>query len=259
MSSPIVSDHTSEEMYLDPGMMIWLSDVSVRYRAPDQKYGTFKEFVIRRLQGRVEYREFWALKGVSLEVRSGEVYGIIGVNGAGKSTLLKVVSRVLKPVEGRVVVKGYVAPLLELGAGFHPELTGRENVYLNGSLLGHSQEQIDQKFDRILEFADIGSFIEAPIRTYSTGMVARLGFAVATAWDPDVLIIDEVLAVGDEAFQEKCRSRIEHFRDRGVTVLLVSHNLALIEGLCQRAAWLDHGEFKVCGDPSEVVSAYRQG
>jgi ABC-type polysaccharide/polyol phosphate transport system ATPase subunit len=209
------------------------------------------------LQGRVNHRDFWALQEIDLDIRRNEVFGIVGRNGAGKSTLLKVVSRVLRPTRGRVRVRGNVAPLLELGAGFHPELTGRENVFLNGTLLGHPQGEIMERYSQIEDFADIGSFIDAPLRTYSTGMVARLGFAVATAWQPDILILDEVLTVGDEAFQKKCYGRILSFREYGSTVMLVSHNAELVKSMCQRAAWIEQGIIKAIGAPDEVVDMYR--
>jgi ABC-type polysaccharide/polyol phosphate transport system ATPase subunit len=180
------------------------------------------------------------------------------VNGAGKSTLLKVVARVLRPTIGRVIVRGRVAPLLELGAGFHQELTGQENIYLNGALLGFSHSEMQDKYDQIVDFAELGQFINAPIRTYSSGMYARLGFAVATASEPDVLIVDEVLSVGDEAFQKKCMARIEAFRQRGAAILLVSHSMPMIELMCQRAAWLDHGALKAIGEPLQVIQAYRE-
>ena len=241
-----------------PEVTIRLDKVSVRYRVPHERIGTFKEYAIRTLQRRVNHDEFWALRGVSLEVRRGEVFGIIGRNGAGKSTLLKVVSQVLRPTEGRVWLRGQVAPLLELGGGFHPELTGRENVFLNGTLLSHSRREVEARFEPIVDFAELGEFIDAPLRTYSTGMVARLGFAVATAWEPDILILDEVLAVGDEAFQRKCQARMRAFRDNGATVLMVSHNAATVHAMCQRALWLDHGAVRALGVAVEVVTQYQQ-
>jgi lipopolysaccharide transport system ATP-binding protein len=242
---------------------IRLENVSVRYRVPQERIGTFKEYMIRWLQRKVQYRSFWALRDVDLSVQKGEVFGLIGKNGAGKSTLLKLISRVLRPTLGRVWVKGQVAPLLEIGAGFHPELTGRENVLLNGAMLGYTRVEMTRKFDRIVDFAELWDFIDMPLRTYSSGMWARLGFAVATDAQPDVLIIDEVLSVGDEAFQRKSVERIDSFRGQGTTILLVSHNLELIENMCQRAAWLDHGKVMVAGQAGSVVRQYleqvRQG
>jgi ABC-2 type transport system ATP-binding protein len=235
-----------------------LEDVGVRYRVPNERISTFKEYMIRRIQGKVKHREFWALKDVNLSIPKGEVFGFIGHNGAGKSTLLKLVARVLKPTLGRVIVRGQVAPLLEVGAGFHGELTGRENVYLNGALLGFSYQEMERKFSRIVDFAELWDFIDAPMRTYSTGMWARLGFAVATDSQPDVLIVDEVLAVGDEAFQRKSFERIIQFRDGGATILMVSHNLVMVESLCHRIAWLDHGVVKKIGDTSQIIQEYRQ-
>ena len=239
--------------------VIRLENVSVRYRLPEERIGTFKEYMIRLLQKRVRYNSFFTLNNVNIDIKKGEIFGFIGRNGAGKSTLLKVVSRVLVPTEGRVWIKGWVSPLLELGAGFHPELTGRENVFLNGTLLGHSRREIEEHMDEILEFSELGAFIDAPLRTYSSGMIARLGFAVATTWKPEILILDEVLSVGDEAFQLKCQKRMEGFRNERVTSLLVTHNMQVVQSLCSRAAWIDHGVIKVVGTPEEVIKAYRKG
>lgn len=235
-----------------------IEDVSVRYRVPHERIGTFKEYIIRRLQQRVTHDVFWALHQVDLEIRQGEVFGIIGRNGAGKSTLLKVVARVLRPTTGRVWVRGRVAPLLEFGAGFHAELTGRENVFLNGTLLGFSRRDMQAKFDRIVDFAELWEFIDAPLRTYSSGMVARLGFAIATDVKPDVLIVDEVLAVGDEAFQRKSAARMQAFREQGATILLVTHNMANVRAMCQRAAWLDHGVVRAVGVAEKIATLYQQ-
>ena len=237
---------------------IRLENASVQYRVPNERIGTFKEYVIRLVQGKVRFNSFLALNDVSFNVYKGEVFGLIGPNGAGKSTLLKVIARVLRPTEGRVLVKGRVAPLLEFGAGFHPELTGRENVYLNGAMLGFSQEEMNAKFEGIVDFAELWDFIDAPLRTYSSGMWARLGFSVATDVDPEILIIDEVLSVGDEAFQRKSKERINQFRDRGATIMFVSHNMAMIENMCQRAAWLDQGKLKAIGESPDVIAAYRE-
>ncbi|MDP1541290.1 MAG: ABC transporter ATP-binding protein [Moraxellaceae bacterium] len=239
--------------------VINLQNISVRYRLPEERIGTLKEYAIRVLQRRLGYKSFLALKNVNLEIKRGETFGIIGRNGAGKSTLLKVISRVLIPTEGRIQIRGLVSPLLELGAGFHPELTGRENVFLNGTLLGHSREEIKDRLDAIVEFAELGNFIEAPIRTYSTGMVARLGFAVATAWKPDILILDEVLSVGDEAFQQKCKAKINEFRSGEVTTILVTHAMQTMQSLCTRAVWLDQGQIRTTGKVQDVISAYRSG
>jgi ABC-type polysaccharide/polyol phosphate transport system ATPase subunit len=235
---------------------ILLDTVSVRYIAPGERIGSFKEYAIRRLQGRVDFRVVWALREVSLSIGVGEVFGIIGRNGAGKSTLLKVLARVLRPTSGRVVVRGRVAPLLELGSGFHVELTGRENVYLNGMLLGMSAADLDRLYPEIVEFAEIGEFIDAPLRTYSTGMVTRLGFAVATAQRPEILLLDEVLSVGDIGFQEKCKARIDDFRRQGTTIILISHSPQLLRDTCARAAWLDHGHLRGSGAVDDVLAAY---
>ncbi|MCL4487312.1 MAG: ABC transporter ATP-binding protein [Chloroflexi bacterium] len=235
-----------------------IEHVSVRYRVPREQLGTFKEYAIRRLQRRIHHEEFWALRDVSFAVGRGEVVGIIGPNGAGKSTLMKVIARVLRPTAGRVVVRGNVAPLLEFGAGFHPELTGRENVFLNGVLLGFTRNEMRAKFDQIVDFAELWDFIDAPLRTYSTGMVARLGFAIATDIKPDILIVDEALSVGDESFQRKSAARMTAFCDQGATILLVTHNMPSILSMCRRVLWLDHGAVRSEGDVSQVVSEYKQ-
>jgi ABC-type polysaccharide/polyol phosphate transport system ATPase subunit len=238
--------------------VISLEKASVRYRVPQERIGTFKEYIIRRLQGKVKHRAFWALDDVSFGVQRGEVFGLIGQNGAGKSTLLKLVARVLQPSTGRVLVAGKVAPLLETGAGFHPELTGRENIYLNGAMLGFTRQEMAKKFNDIVDFAELWDFIDAPMRTYSSGMWARLGFAVATDVDANVLIVDEILSVGDDSFQRKSSERIEAFREKGVTILLVTHNMSLVKKICQRAAWLDQGKLIEIGSVEMVVDRYLQ-
>ena len=236
---------------------IVLDNVSVRYRAPEQVIGSFKEYAIQILKRNVRFREFKALNNVDLQAFEGEILGIIGRNGAGKSTLLKVISRVLIPTEGRVRIRGHVSPLLELGAGFHPELTGRENIFLNGTLLGHTRREIEARLPEIIEFAELGAFIDSPLRTYSSGMAARLGFSVATAWKPEILILDEILSVGDERFRQKCQLRMKDYRDQGTTILLVTHDSNTVETLCSRAVWLDHGQNKAMGSSTEVVGMYR--
>jgi ABC-type polysaccharide/polyol phosphate transport system ATPase subunit len=237
--------------------VIRLEDVSVRYRAPEERLRTFKEYAIRRLQRRVRFKDFYALSHIDLEVYPGEILGIIGRNGAGKSTMLKVISRVLVPTQGRVYLRGRISPLLELAAGFHPELTGRENVMLNGTLLGHSIQEIDDRFDGIVSFSELGDFMEAPVRTYSSGMASRLGFAVATAWLPEILLVDEVLSVGDEAFRHKCQARMLEFRESGTTVVMVSHDLIAVGELCGRVAWLERGRIRMMGSAADVIAAYK--
>lgn len=240
-----------------PQPMIQLENVSVDYRLPSERIGTFKEYAIRKLQRKIRINKFSALKGVNLQVNQGEVFGLIGNNGAGKSTMLKVISKVLKPTTGRVVIYGKIAPLLELGAGFHPELSGRENVFLNGSLLGYSRAEMEVVFDDIVEFSELSQFIDSPVRAYSSGMFARLGFAVATAHVPEILILDEILSVGDEAFQRKCNNRMKSFQQAGTTVLMVSHALDTLEGMCDRLAWIDHGKILKIDEPRKVIAAYR--
>lgn len=236
--------------------VIIFDSVSVMYRVPHERVSGIKEYTIRRLQRRLAYEEFWAVKDVSFSVSKGDVFGIVGRNGAGKSTMLKVMARVLHPTTGRVVMYGKVAPLLELGGGFHQELSGRENVYLNMALLGYARARTNELFDAIVDFAEIKDFIDSPIRTYSTGMVARLGFAVATSIRPDILLVDEVLSVGDTSFQEKCLARMFSFQEQGTTIVIVSHSMATIENFCDRALWLDKGEIQSIGSVSEVIDHY---
>lgn len=235
---------------------VLLEDVSVVYRVPREMVSGIKEFAIRFMQRRLAYEEFWALKGVSFNVNRGEVFGVIGRNGSGKSTMLKVMARVLQPTRGRIVTRGRLAPLLELGAGFHPELTGRENVFLNMALLGFTRKESEQLLPSIMDFAEIHDFIDAPIRTYSTGMVARLGFSVATSRRPEILLVDEVLSVGDGPFQEKCIDRMRSYQSMGSTIVIVSHSMPVIEAFCSRALLLDHGRVVAAGDVKDVVSQY---
>ena len=241
---------------LSNSVVIQLENVGVRYRVSTERISHFKEYAIRWLQHRIKQRDFWALKDINLSIYKGETFGLIGSNGAGKSTTLKLVARVFRPTIGRVVVRGVVAPLLEFGAGFHPELTGRENIYLNGAVMGFTRKEMEKKVERIMDFAELGDFIDVPMRTYSSGMWTRLGFAVTTDVDADILIIDEVLSVGDEAFQRKSTRRLQDFRKKGVTTLLVSHDMKTIKKMCNRAAWLDQGQIKAVGETEKVVSAY---
>lgn len=251
---PTASDLDPSQQAKAP--VILLEDVGVRYRLPSEKIPTLKEYVIRSLRGQVKHQTFWALQNINIEVYPGEVFGIIGPNGAGKSTLLKVVSRVLRPTKGRVRVVGKVAPLLELGAGFDFELTGRENIFLNGAILGFSKREMEKRVERIVEFAGLKDFIDAPLRTYSSGMVARLGFAVATDERPEILIVDEILSVGDTEFQTRSFERIQSFQAQGTTILLVTHDIGRVETMCQRAIFLSHGQIVASGSAAQVVDRY---
>ena len=221
-----------------------------------EKLSSLKEFAIRWLQKRVEIMDIWAVRRVSLSVREAEIFGIIGRNGAGKTTLLKVLSGLLQPTEGRVIVRGSIAPMLDLGAGFHPELTGRENTFLYGTMLGISKREIERAFDEIVDYAELEKFIDSPLRVYSTGMVARLGFSIATSQYADVLLVDEGLAVGDVHFQHKCLSRMQLFRERGATIILVTQALDIVQSTCDRAAWIDAGKLMEVGPVNGVVSKF---
>jgi len=233
-------------------------DVSLRYRLlAERGIVTLKEWVIRRLTSRMSYQELAALSGVSFATEQGRTLGIIGHNGAGKSTLLRIAGGILAPTEGEAIIRGRIAPVIELGLGFEGELSGRENVFFNGALLGRSRAEMQQRFDEIVEFSELGEFIEQPIRTYSTGMVARLAFAIATTVDAHILLLDEVMSVGDEHFRRKCQDRIDTFRQCGVTILVVSHDLDAIEKLCDDVLWLEHGRALALGPAAEVVAAYR--
>ena len=235
---------------------IRLDRVTLRYRMPRERIGSLKEYAIRRMQRGLYFEEFEALHEFDLVVPPGETLGVIGRNGAGKSTLFRLIARVLEPTAGRVVTVGRIAPLLELGLGLHGELTGRENILLQGALLGHSRAGMLRRMDSIVAWAELDQFIDAPIRTYSSGMVARLAFAVATDVDPDILLVDEALAVGDEAFQLKCHERIAAFRQGGKTVLLVSHALDQVRDNCRRAVWIDRGRVVSDGDSHSVTREY---
>ncbi len=238
-------------------MMIEVRDVSMHFRMANDRISSIKEYAIARLRGKLKYNEFEALKHVSFDVKRGEVMGLIGHNGAGKSTLLKVISGILKPTEGSVIVRGNVAPMLELGSGFDFDMTGRENIFLNGAILGYSEEFLKSKYEEIVAFSEIGPFIDMPLRNYSSGMVARLAFSVATVVVPEVLIVDEVLAVGDAEFQEKSRKRMMELMSGGTTVLFVSHNIEQIREMCSRVVWLEHGEVKAFGNTFEVCRTYK--
>ena len=237
-------------------MIIRANDISMRYLMTYDRIQSIKEYVVQLLRGKIKYEEFWALKNVSFEVDRGEVVGIIGHNGAGKSTLLKVISGILKPTGGSLEVHGNVVPMLELGSGFDHDLTGRENIFLNGSILGYSEKYLKEKYEQIVEFSELGKFIDVPIRNYSSGMLMRLAFSIATVVQPEILIVDEILAVGDAAFQEKSKARMLELMSGGTTVLFVSHSLEQIREMCDRVIWLEHGQIKAIGATKEICDAY---
>src|SRR5947207_7992581 len=237
---------------------ISVQDLGIAYRIYREKVSTLKEAVANRFRHLRTAEMFWALRHVSLSIAPGEAIALVGHNGSGKSTLLKTVAGVLEPSEGAVAARGRISPMIELGAGFDPELSGRDNIYLNGALLGFSRKQMEAKFQRIVDFSELGDFIDLPVKNYSSGMYARLGFAIAQDVEPDILIVDEVLAVGDERFQEKCKRRIQDFRGSGVTFVFVSHNLEGARELCPRAAVLHHGRLAFDGPIGQGWERYRE-
>ena len=240
-------------------MIICAKNISMCYMMTYDRIKSIKEYMVQLIKGKIKYEEFWALKDVSFEVQKGEVIGIIGHNGAGKSTLLKVISGILKPTGGELEVHGNIVPMLELGSGFDTDLTGRENIFLNGAILGYSEEYLKAKYEEIVAFSGLGKFIDVPIRNYSSGMLMRLAFSIATVVDPDILIVDEILAVGDADFQEKSKARMKEMMGGGTTVLFVSHSLEQIREMCDRVIWLDHGQVKMYGNTQEVCDAYEAG
>jgi homopolymeric O-antigen transport system ATP-binding protein len=237
---------------------IELQEVSLCYRLAKERIPSFKDYALHWIRGALTYEELWALRDVSLTIRRGESVGIIGKNGAGKSTLLKVISRVLKPSRGRIRVRGGVAPILDLGVGFDTELTGRENVFLNALLMGHSRREIDTRYDAIVDFSGLGDFMRTPVRNYSSGMMARLGFAIITEWIPSILILDEFLAVGDAHFAKKCQERLDRFRDAGTTLVLVSHIPESIQANCERCLWIEQGRLREDGPARELLTRYME-
>ena len=238
--------------------IIRVDHVSMNFRKNVNHATSMKEWVIAKLKGQLKYEDFFALNDVSFTVSTGEVVGIVGTNGSGKSTLLKVISGIYKPTSGSVVTAGRIAPMLELGSGFDYELSGRENVFLNGAIMGYSEEFLKNKYDEILAFSELEDFIEQPLKTYSSGMIMRLAFSVATLVNPEILIVDEILAVGDERFQKKSFERMMSLIHGGTTVLMVSHNLDQIQNICSRAIWLNKGSLVLSGSTEEVCSAYHQ-
>lgn len=240
-------------------IMLKGENISVKFNMANDRINTLKEFAVAFAKRRIQYREFWALRNVSFEVRQGEVLGIIGKNGAGKSTLLKVISGIMKPTKGSVALYANVVPMLELGSGFDFDLSGRENVFLNGAILGYSKEFLHRKYEEIAAFSELGEFMEAPLRNYSSGMVMRLAFSIATVVCPEILIVDEILAVGDADFQEKSRKRMKELMGGGTTVLFVSHNMDQIRAMCGRVLWLDHGQVADFGDTQVICDRYEHG
>lgn len=246
--SPIVENNSP---------IIEVNNVSRCFNLARNRVDTLKEFVVRLLKHQLDYDEFWALKNVSFTVNKGDSVGLIGLNGSGKSTMLKVIAGVLKPTDGTVKVEGNIAPLIEILAGFDTELTASENIFLNGALLGHSRAEMMAVYDEIVEFSELKDFLDVPVKNFSSGMLSRLGFSIATVGDPDILIVDEVLAVGDSRFQQKCIKRIKELMDKGTTVLFVSHSIEQVEMVCNKVVWLDHGVLKMAGDSKEICEIYK--
>ena len=237
--------------------IIEVKDVSMCFNLETEKTDTIKEYILKMIQHKLKFTEFYALKEVGFTIERGESVALIGANGSGKSTMLKLIAGVMHPTVGSVDIDGTIAPLIELGAGFDMDLTARENIYLNGAVLGYDNAFIDEHFDEIIEFAEIGEFVDVPLKNYSTGMVARLGFSIATQVKADILVVDEVLAVGDFMFQQKCHKRMEELLEGGTTLLFVSHDAEQVKRLCKRAIWLDHGKLMADGPAEEVCEKYK--
>lgn len=239
-------------------IMIDVDHVTIRFNLASQKVDNIKEYLIKLVKRELMFQEFLAVKDVSFQVRAGEAWGLIGTNGSGKSTMLKAISGILKPYQGSIKVNGSVAPLIELGAGFDPELSARENIFLNGCVLGHSEKFMQEHFEEIVEFAELEKFLDSPLKNFSSGMRARLGFSVATMVKPDILIVDEILSVGDYKFRQKCEKRMKELLDGGTTLLFVSHSIEEVKRLCDHALWIDRGVARMQGEAIEVCDAYMQ-
>ena len=242
-----------EEKYI-----IEVNDLTIRFNLASEKVDNLKEYFVKLVKKELMFQEFLALKDINLKIKKGEAWGLIGTNGSGKSTLLKLICGILKPYRGTVEVNGSIAPMIELGAGFDGDLTASENIFLNGAVLGYDKKFMQEHFDEIVEFAELQDFLEMPIKNYSSGMAARLGFAIATVVRPDILICDEVLAVGDYAFQQKCERRMNEMRKEGTTLLYVSHSIESVKEVCDHALWLDKGAVKMSGDVEKVAEAYME-
>lgn len=241
---------------MEERIMVSAEHVSMRFNLSSEKFDSFKEYFIKTIKRQVSYDEFWALNDVSFTIRKGESLGLIGLNGSGKSTMLKTIAGVLKPTKGKVQVFGTVAPLIELGAGFDMDLTAHENVFLNGALLGYRREEMEGFYDDIVSFSELEGFMNVPVKNFSSGMISRLAFAIATIGTPDILICDEVLSVGDFRFQKKCEDRIQKMIDNGTTILFVSHSIQQVKKICNKILWLDHGNVKMFGDAEEICDIY---
>ena len=239
-------------------VMIDVDHVTIRFNLCSQNIDNLKEYFIKFIKKELMFQEFLAVKDVSFQVRAGEAWGLIGTNGSGKSTMLKAISGILKPYKGSITINGSVAPLIELGAGFDQELTARENIFLNGCVLGHSEKFMRDHFEEIVDFAEIREFLDSPLKNYSSGMKARLGFSIATMVKPDILIVDEILSVGDYKFRQKCEKRMKELLDGGTTLLFVSHSIAEVKRLCDHALWIDRGVARMQGEAIEVCDAYMQ-
>ncbi|NCA92137.1 ABC transporter ATP-binding protein [bacterium] len=250
-------EKTTDTSYNDyKETLIEVRDLSMRFKLPSEKIDNIKEYVIKFIKRKIEFLDFWVLDGVNLTVKRGESLALIGRNGAGKSTLLRLIAGILTPTHGEVYTKGIMAPLLKLGAGFDMNASGKENIFLNGAILGYSKKEMQAKFDRIVEFSGLQTFINVPLKNYSSGMLTRLGFAIAVDVKPDILLIDEILAVGDAPFQKKCADKIQELQKDGVTFIVVSHSMAQIKKLCQKAVWLKEGKIFMYGECNEVADAY---
>ena len=242
---------------MDHTDIISVDQVSMRFALASEKVDSLKEYFIKTLKSQISTNEFWALKDVSFNIQRGDALGLIGLNGSGKSTMLKIIAGVLKPTKGSVAVRGEVAPLIELGAGFDFDLTAGENIFLNGALMGRSHEEMEAHYEEIIDFSELRDFIDVPVKNFSSGMVSRLAFAIATIGTPDIMIVDEVLSVGDFRFQQKCEARIRSMMDRGTTILFVSHSIEQVESICNKVVWLDHGVLKRFGDAEPICSEYK--